>query len=668
MPLPPNPPSSLFPAQVVPHPPGPLTHRSTPPYPSSERSWGGTDYIVNLRATLDAAGHTHTKIVLPDCAVAGDPTLLAAIATNATFGAAFSVAGLHGNPVPVPILEATAHKYWQSETGFAPISLESDWRGAQDWARNLARNYVTSNITGTITWSTLWSVLPGLPYDGRGLMMANTPWSGSYNVSAPVWVSAQWGQFLEVGWRHLLTGRGAGLLPAGADVGGSADAGGAADAGSYVAFVPPDSLSQLTLIVETINAPPSTRVFSLVGGLPGPGASFCVWTTTNSARFVRGSDVLVASDGTLTLTLPGDGVLTASTVCTAAHGVPSTPVPPPAPFALPYHDAFDEADCAYDSLPRYLSDQGGSFACRNGSLAQVVTQRPGSNDWYVTPDPLTLLGDYTPWADVTIGVTVALPPSVASSRQQVRSGDDPNAAVAPCEAGPSPIADAQAWSFNVPAQGYLSNAVDGESICVNLYGCEPRLIYYECCTSCGCYNGAGFVFSLQPNASLTAPLLPGLCASVLPDNATVSMVPCSASALQQWALVPGTRQLVNAGTRTCLTSPLRPIVPYTRVCARVTAYSGFNGLAPVPAYCLVLRSDSSWAVTAANVTLANGTLAGYDPARPTALELALAGDAVSASVGGVALGSWPGRGAFAAGMVALGSGVHEAVFDDFFVR
>jgi hypothetical protein len=32
----------------------------------NERSWGTEDYVIGLRNSLDAAGHTNTKIVLPD--------------------------------------------------------------------------------------------------------------------------------------------------------------------------------------------------------------------------------------------------------------------------------------------------------------------------------------------------------------------------------------------------------------------------------------------------------------------------------------------------------------------------------------------------------------------------------------------------------------------------
>ena len=622
----------------------------------NERSWGGTDYIVGLRAALDAAGHASTRIVLPDNRVAGDKALLAAIAGNATFGRAFAVAGLHGSPAPVPLLEATGHKYWQSETGFAPISLGADWDGAQGWARNLVRNYVFSNITGTVTWSLLWSVLPGLPYDGRGIMMANTPWSGNFVDSAPLWVSAHFGQFTSIGWRFLLAGRGAGVLPA--------PGGGGGDAGSYVSLVPPNSLDDLTLVVETMGVgAPSARAFALGGGLPGPGAVFQVWATTNASRFARLADATVAADGSLTLQLPADGIVTASTLRGAAHGAPSAPVPPPAPLPLPYADSFDSY--AFDSLPKFLSDQGGSFAVRNGSLVQTVTQRPGGNDWYTTPDPITLLGDYAPWEDVTVSARALLPPPQAAA---AAGGDaDPNASLAPCEAAPGPRS-AQAWRFGAPHPNYLSNTVGGESACLNLYGCTARLIFYECCAGCGCSNDAGFFFALQPNGTLTAPLLPGECATVQAGGATVTMARCESPTppTQAWAHNASSLQLVSAAGRGCLTSTLAPAPPYVRVCARVTGYSGFKGRAPVPGYCLAVDGGGGWAVTAGGAPLANGTLPGFDGAKPLDLALSAKGAIVSARVGGAPLGAWTST-AYAGGMVALGCGVHTCAFDDFAV-
>ena len=294
---------------------------------------------------------------------------------------------------------------------------------------------------------------------------------------------------------------------------------------------------------------------------------------------------------------------------------------------------------------------------------------------YVTPDPITLLGDYTPWADVNISATAFLPQALLISGEGGSSSsgggglpsgeDDPNARVETCEATPGPQS-AQVWHFGAPAAGYISNTVTGTSTCLNLYGCMARLIYYECCVDCGCYNSTGFVFELQANGSLTAPLLPGLCAGVLADAATVSMVPCVQGTPSQLWTYSAAGQLINRGGAGCLTSQLTPEYPYVRMCARVTAYTGFAGLAPVPGYCLQLSSSGAWAVTAANATLGNGTLSGFDPAARQALSLSVQGATVAAAVGGAALGSWASS-AFAAGMVALGSGVHPAAFDDLLV-
>jgi len=624
----------------------------------NERYWGGTEYVIGLRNALNAAGHEHTRIVLPDNQVATDAELLDAIANNATFSASFDVAGQHGTPVPVPLLEATNHRYWESESGFSPISLTSSWQGAQDWAKILNRNYIVSNVTATITWSTIWSVLPGLPYDGRGIMMANTPWSGNFNDSAPLWVSAHYGQFLEIGWKILLKDRGSGILP-------PLD-GGEGDAGSCVSFVPPADLSELTIICETMAVSAAgSRVFQLSGGLPGPGTTLSVWQTTKEENFVQQQDVVIASDGTLTLFLPADGIVTASTIHTASHGKPSVPIPPPAPFLLPYQDSFNESLNLYDNYPLYLSDQGGSFACRNGSLVQVVTERAKGNDWYTSPDPFTLLGDYTPWIDIKVGVTVTIPSPPSSTLT-----DDPNAFVDICEENPKSNS-AQAWDFSEPYSGYLSNSGKGrQTACLNLYGCETRVIYYECCENCGCSNGDGFLFSLQSNGSITSPLYPGLCASVLSsDNSTVSLVPCdSSSTLQFWTHLSSTRQLINTGTQKCLTSAFGLDSIYTQLCARITDYTGFAGIAPVPGYCLYLNSTGYWSVLSGGQSLANGTLPSYDPTSSTKLALTTSGDLITATIGDTNLGTWSGRGNYTGGMVGFGSGVHIATFDDFFVE
>jgi hypothetical protein len=156
---------------------------------------------------------------------------------------------------------------------------------------------------------------------------------------------------------------------------------------------------------------------------------------------------------------------------------------------------------------------------------------------------------------------------------------------------------------------------------------------------------------------------------------TVDLAPCapasSPSSLQSWTYNATSGQLRSVGLPgMCLTSNQVPAVPYAQLCARVTAYSGFNGPVPVPGYCLHVDGTGAWQLRAGAATplLANGTLPGspFDPAAPHVLSLTTLGDAVTAAVNGTVIARATSS-AYAGGMVAFGSGYHPAQFDDFSV-
>ena len=81
-----------------------------------------------------------------------------------------------------------------------------------------------------------------------------------------------------------------------------------------------------------------------------------------------------------------------------------------------------------------------------------------------------------------------------------------------------------------------------------------------------------------------------------------------------------------------------------------------------------INSTGFWEVSSLSLSLSNGTLNGYDPTTPTLLSLTTKGDLISATIGSNFLGSWSGLKNYSAGMVAIGSGVHLATFDNFFVE
>ena len=57
--------------------------------------------------------------------------------------------------------------------------------------RAVVRGYVDARLTGFLEWPVLDAMPPGLPYENRGLVTADQPWSGHYRVNALTWAIAQ---------------------------------------------------------------------------------------------------------------------------------------------------------------------------------------------------------------------------------------------------------------------------------------------------------------------------------------------------------------------------------------------------------------------------------------------------------------------------------------------
>lgn len=259
----------------------------------NERSWGGVDYVVRLRAALDAAGFGTTGIVVGDDGGSNADDFVALGRANATFAAAVHAIGLHYPCVATgaAAVEALGWRYWASEDWWSAF----DWAGAGCYARTVARNWVAARMTATVAWSLLWATYSDLPDQNAGLMQAQAPWSGAFVASPPLWAAAHYGQFTAAGWRLLAVGRGSGRLAGG---------------GSYVGFVPPPAAAgggDFTLVFETTvgacnhcgDAPavpgPQAVAVALVSGLAGPGATLAVWASNATAWFIAQPDIVRSS-------------------------------------------------------------------------------------------------------------------------------------------------------------------------------------------------------------------------------------------------------------------------------------------------------------------------------------------------------------------------------------
>ena len=382
-----------------------------------QRAW-----FVNLRRALDTAGFTGTRIVAGDQtpqlpeglglplgyfplpvwqAVADD------MAQDPAFARAVSVLGAHdtcGLPTTgyrcvvaakARTLAARMGKpLWESELGATPSTGADPARpGPGGLARALNDAYIQAGITGILVWPLADAMPPDLPHENRGLVWADRPWDGYYNVTPLTWVIAQTTQFTAPGWRHVAGANGA--LPA---------------RGSYDTYEAPGR-SAWTLVAQTSVAITAQQVtVHVTGGLPARAVH--VWSTNlrRPGEFVRRGDI-TPHGGTFTTVLQPGFVYTFTTT-TGQSRVDGHPpaVPAAGPMPLPYTAAPDAAGMA-----RMLCPIEGSFGYIHGVLTQTAVGElvewtyPGPS-----PAPYAIAG-WNTWRDYTVSARVVLPRSGMAS-------------------------------------------------------------------------------------------------------------------------------------------------------------------------------------------------------------------------------------------------------------
>ena len=349
------------------------------------------DWIKSLRAGLDANGLGSVKIVAADEWNAAWTIVDKILADPALSNAVYAV-GAHypsgaGNSSPAAA-KALGQPLWGSEEGIGG----GNWTNAQNLAEIFNRNYIIGKMTADEIWSPVSAYYDVLPCPGSGLMRANSPWSGNYEVSPAIWATAHTTQFAAPGWTYLEGGASA-LLTSGGVTNGS--------------FVTLKSTNNFdySIIIETTGATSSQSLtFHLTNGLSA--GKIHVWLTTSNEYFARQPD-LTPTNGTFTISLPGNCICTLTTTTGQAKG---NPVPPVAkPFPLPFKDDFE--NYAVTATPKFFSDQAGTFEIftradgRGKCLRQVLMQKglPWIADW----QPYTVIGgadwkNYEVQADVLI--------------------------------------------------------------------------------------------------------------------------------------------------------------------------------------------------------------------------------------------------------------------------
>jgi galactosylceramidase len=178
-----------------------------------------------------------------------------------------------------------------------------------------------------VNWYLAGSTYSIEPYaDQPPALIARSPWSGHYVVKPIIWAYAHYGQFTRIGWRYIASG----CKPL-------------SDGGTVVTLASDDG--NYSVIVETAGATTPQEVkFRLSGGLLSR-KPLNVWRTTRDSLFARQKDVVLADDGSFTVTFEPDAIYSLSTIAGQQKGKFSD-IPRDQPFPFPYVDAFDRSGMA----------------------------------------------------------------------------------------------------------------------------------------------------------------------------------------------------------------------------------------------------------------------------------------------------------------------------------
>ena len=277
--------------------------------------------------------------------------------------------------------------------------------------RAFVREYVDARVTGALEWPAIDSMPAAvLPYENRGLLTADQPWSGSYQVNAMTWAFAQITQFVwpptarnPGGWRYINSA--SGFLQ-----GHRAD-------GAYVTLVR-GARDQWSTIIETTAGVTRPQQVSITvrGGHGLAGKTVHVWSSNFNFStggpgqwFMRQPDITPVH-GRFTLTIKPGYVYSLTT--TSGQGKGTAASPPSAALPLPYRNNLSAGN---NGEPTMLAAEDGSFelaACHapDGSTTctkQTTIGRPLL--WGDGPPrhPYAIIGSN--WANYVVSVDVMLP-------------------------------------------------------------------------------------------------------------------------------------------------------------------------------------------------------------------------------------------------------------------
>lgn len=354
------------------------------------------DWIKLLRKNLDNNGFSDVKIIAPDNF---DWNIADQMKVDEALNHAIYAIGIHYNerwekePYSSTVAAQSLNKpLYNSEGG----PWKGDWDGFEYLVRLYNRNYILGKSTRVITWSLISSYYDNLSLPKSGLMMANTPWSGHFEIQPAIWATAHTTQFAKPGWRYV--DGGCGLFPG----------------GSYVTLRSNEN-TDYSMIIETMDTDkPQTISISLDQSFTGK--ILHVWKSTKGkCEFERQKDISLKNNH---FTFHPDGKSVYSISTTSGQKKGNYIAPNQNAFPFPYQTSFENDSTG--QLAKYFIDQCGVFEVHSRNdgqgkcLKQVIDQQ--GTEWELGMHPFvsTIIGD-TCWTNYEVHCDVNISENTGSA-------------------------------------------------------------------------------------------------------------------------------------------------------------------------------------------------------------------------------------------------------------
>lgn len=356
----------------------------------NEKKWDDSksthrDWVVNmLRPTLNKNGLSNVKIAIADGYYGTNWSECNQIVKDTALAdATYAACSHYPQGAVTPNALKINKPLWASED----FGVPGDWQWGFDFATEINRNYVNGKMTKTEAFCLLNSFYDNFVASGTGVMRANRPWSGYYEVSPVVWCIAHTTQFAKPGWKYLDSG--CGNLPGGGN-------------NYYVTLKNPGN-SDYSIIIVNSNDNEMIK-FNLAGGLST--GKIHVWISNSSKQFVHSQDITPVNGSFSIKVVPGT-IYSLTTTTGQQKGMASNAIPADLPFHTTFSDNFD--NYVVGATPKYFLDMNGTFEVtqipgESKSLRQVIPQGQIGEPWRKQEfAPFTLIGDET-WTDYTVSV------------------------------------------------------------------------------------------------------------------------------------------------------------------------------------------------------------------------------------------------------------------------